>query len=157
MGSALGIPPGVFYGLGWGLFIGHPNGMALWVMHWDSTDLHWGSSLGIPWKCSMAMPLGCPHGSPMELHWQLLHRSSLEDALWVIHWELPMWLLWDWMWLDPWEFHGMVLWVRHWDSMDLHWGCSLGIPWKCFMGRPLGCPDGPPPMELHWQCSIGAP
>merc|ERR1739836_143324 len=55
-----------------------------------------------------------------------------------------------------WAFHGMVLWVMHWESMDLHWGWSLGIPWKCSMHRPLGYPHGTP-MALHGYCSIGAP
>ena len=87
------------------------HGIVLWVMHWDSMDLHWGCSLGIPWKCSMAMPLGCPHGSPMDLHWQLLHRSTLEDALWVVHW----------------EFHQVA-------SMALAGDCSLGIPMAWLYG-----------------------
>ena len=48
-----------------------------------------------------------------------------------------MWLLWDGMVIDHWDFHGMVLWVMHWDSMDLHWAWSLGIPWDCSMAMPL--------------------
>ena len=50
----------------------------------------------------------------------------------------PMWLLWDWMGSDHWEFHGLVLWAMHWDSMGLHWDWSLGIPWNCSMGNALG-------------------
>ena len=37
-----------------------------------------------------------------------------------------MWLLWDWMGIGHWEFHGMVLWVMQWDSMDLHWVLRMG-------------------------------
>merc|ERR1711860_226438 len=104
MGNTLGIPQVASMGLAgdWSLGIPWHGSM---VMHWESMDLHWGSSCGVPWKCSMAMPLGCPHGSPMDLHWQLLHRSTLEDALWIINREITMWLLWHWMWIDHWEFH----------------------------------------------------
>ena len=52
----------------------------------------------------------------MDLHWQLLHRSTLEDALWVVHW----------------EFHQVA-------SMALAGDCSLGIPWHDSMGNALGC------------------
>ena len=37
-----------------------------------------------------------------------------------------MWLLWDWMGSEHWEFHGLVLWAMHWDSMDLHLGLAIG-------------------------------
>ena len=61
----------------------------------------------------------------------------------------PMWLLWDWLGIDHWESNGIVLWAMHWDSMDLHWGCSWGNPWKCSMAKSLGGLHGAP-MELHW-------
>ena len=67
-----------------------------------------------------------------------------------------MWLLWDWMGIEHWEFHGMALWSMLWCPMGLHWGWSLRIPWQCSMGRSLGCPHVTP-MELPKCCSIGAP
>ena len=67
-----------------------------------------------------------------------------------------MWLLWDWMGIDHWEFHGMALWAMHWDPMDLHWGCSLRIPWECSRCRSLGSPHVAP-MEFHLYWSKGAP
>ena len=89
----------------------------------------------------------------MELHWQLLHRSSLEDALWVMQRDATMWILWDWLWIVhlgiPWHgsmgnavgFHGLALglligqykvsalWVGHW---DVH----MGVPWDCIGNAP---------------------
>ena len=50
----------------------------------------------------------------------------------------PMWHLWDWMGSEHWEFHGLVQWAMHWDSMDLHWAWSLGLPWNGSMGDALG-------------------
>ena len=64
-----------------------------------------------------------------------------------------MWLLWDWMGLDHWEFHGMVLWVMQWDSMDLHWVLLIGNSilsalWVCHWDAQ---------MELPWNCIGTAP
>ena len=25
-----------------------------------------------------------------------------------MHWDLPMWLTWGWMWMAHWEAHGMI-------------------------------------------------
>ena len=128
------------------------HGMALWAMHWDPMDLHWGCSLRIPWQCSMGRSLGCPHGTPMELHCYCSIGAAWKCLMCNTFGHPPMWLLWAWMGIDPWACHGMALWVVHWDPMDLHKGCSLRIPWKCFMGRSLGCPHGPP-----WNCSGNVP
>ena len=99
--------------------------MVLWVMHWDSMDLHWGCSLGIPWKCSMGKSLGCEHGTPMELHglcsigapWRCLMGNT-----WGIHrcgfsvngWGLLIG-----------ASRELFVWVMHWDSMDLHLGLLI--------------------------------
>ena len=53
----------------------------------------------------------------MDVHWCMLHRSTLEDAFCVIHWAFPMWLLWDCM-----------------------GDCPLAIPWTCSLGHALGFP-----------------
>ena len=148
----IGDSPCGLYGIGWGIDHWECHGMAFWVMHWVSMDLHWGAAhwefhgsarwvshwdahMGVPWHC-----IG-----------KLLHRSTLEDALWAIHWGFTMWLLWDWMWIaqwgSPWNgtmcnalgIHGLavgllignsmeiLLWVSHWDAhMELPWNC-MGI------------------------------
>ena len=49
-----------------------------------------------------------------------------------------MWLLWDWMGIDHWEFHGMVLWEMHWESMDLHWGLLIGHSMEVLYGYVIG-------------------
>merc|ERR1739836_359275 len=63
MCNTFGIPHVASMGLDgddhWGF-----HGMALWAMHWDPMDLHWGCSLRSPWQCSKGRSLGCPHGLP---------------------------------------------------------------------------------------------
>ena len=46
MGNSLGTPD--LWLLWYWLWIDHCDfhGMALWVMHWDSMDLHWGWPIG---------------------------------------------------------------------------------------------------------------
>ena len=117
--------------------------------------LHWGCSLRIPWLCSMGRSLGCPHGTPMQLHCYCSIAAAWKCLRCNTFWTITMWLLWDGMGIDHWECHGMALWAMHWEPMGLHWGCSLRIPWRCSMGRSLGCPHGTP-MALHCYCSIGA-
>ena len=58
--------PSGFYGLGWGLIIGH------------SMACFYGQCIGIPWAC-----IGAAHG---EIH---------GTALWVGHWDLHMGLPWN--------------------------------------------------------------
>ena len=130
------------------------HGMVLWVMQWDSMDLHWVLLIGnsTP-KCSMAMPLGCPDGAPMELHWycsigapwKCLMGNAL--GIHICGFSVNGWGLLIGASME------LFFWVMHWDAMDMHWGCSLGMPWMCFIGRSLGCPHVTP-MELSGYCSI---
>ena len=48
--------------------------------------------------------------------------------------EFPMWLLWYWLGIEHWGFHGMVLWVMHWDSMGLALGLLIGNAMEWFYG-----------------------
>ena len=72
-----------------------------------------------------------------------------------------MWILWQWLGLDHWEFHGMVLWLVHVDSMGLHrglvngntigmstWG-SHGIAWVMVHRITMEVP-----WNAHW---VGSP
>ena len=103
MGNALG-----FHGLALGLVIGN--------------------SMGLLYGYAMVMPTCDSHGLP----WLMLHRSTMDGpCVSYIGMPPPMWLLWDWMGSDHWEFHGLVLWAMHWDSMDLRLGLlvanSMGV------------------------------
>ena len=49
-------------------------------------------------------------------------------------WKSPMCSLWAWMGIEHWDFHGMVLWVMHWDSMDLHLGLLMGSSMEVLYG-----------------------
>ena len=74
-----------------------------------------------------------------------------------MHWELPMWLIWDWMGMDHWEVHGMI---PVGNALGFH-GLALGLLIWAYHGsaRWVGHWDVQmdTPMELDWQCSIGAP
>ena len=118
-GYCMGNLPCGFYGIGWGLIIGKVHGMALWAMHWDPMDLHWGWSLGLPWKCSMGRSLGCPHGTPMELHcycsigaaWKCLMCNTFGN--------------------HPCGFYGIGWGLIFGHSMAWLYGQCIGIPWAC--------------------------
>merc|ERR1739836_352200 len=87
-------------------------------------DLHWGFSLGIPWKYSMGKSVGVPMG----MAWTCIGAAQ--------------------GWGHPWHSSmGSALGICPCASMDLHWGFSLGIPWKSSMGKSVGVPMG-----MAWTC-----
>ena len=51
------------------------HGIVLCAIHWAFAQMHvmelqWCFSWWMPRKCSMGTSVGCPHGHPMELHWE---------------------------------------------------------------------------------------
>ena len=87
------------------------------------------------------MPTWDSHGLALLL----LHKSSMEVPTCIIPLEFPMCLLWDWMGIDHWEFHGMALWAMHWDPMDLHWGLVIENSMEVLYGQVIGMSRWTPP------------
>ena len=79
------------------------HGLALGAAHWEFHS-----------KCSMGMPLGCPDGAPMELHWYCSIGAP---------WKCLMGNTWA---------------IPHVASMGLAGDWSLGIPWDGSMGNAMG-------------------
>ena len=145
-------PPCAFFGLGWGLILGHS-------MAWL-----YGQCIGIPWACigllienamavlyeqaigmstwgSHGIALVLLHRSTMEVTygkyignspcgfygsgWGLIIGNSIGMVLWLVHW--------DSMGLHRgaghWEYHGSALWLSHWDVY-------MGLPWNCIGNAP---------------------
>ena len=118
------------------------HGLALGAAHWEFHS-----------KCSMGMPLGCPNGAPMALHWycsigapwKMPYEKYIGDSpcgLYGIGWGI-----------DHWECHGMAFWVMHWVSMDLHWGAAH---WE-FHGNALWVSHWDAHMRVPWHCIGNAP